>query len=114
MSMDAPDGRIGFMSGALPRVAVLKAGRIEITAASALKSAALNEAFVCGDGIVRVGEDGITVLTAFCKKADEIDKGNEQSDAKRDGAVRHEFKYAKARIASNILKMKDKVSSDDK
>ncbi len=100
VSLDTPDGRIGLMRGALARIAVLDAGRIEITDGGTKKI------FVCGDGLVRVDAGGVTVLTSKCGPQDE------NEDAADKGSV-SDLKLAKVAIASSLKKMKEKKSGGD-
>lgn len=95
LSLEAPDGRVGFMRGALPRVSVLKAGRLSIKAES------VDESFMCGDGIVRVTKDGVTVLTSYCGQKRETD----------GSAADVDFKYVKAKIVSAVSSTTDKELS---
>lgn len=110
MSFDAPDGRVGLMRGALARIIALKAGRIDIKAPS------VDESFYCGDGIVRVDNSGVIVLTSRCGKQD-VDESGTASDINgqaRNDLDGHELKYVKAKIAASMLKMKEKNKPDEK
>lgn len=100
VSLTAPDGRVGFMRGALPRVAVLCEGVIEVTIGEEKIS------FYASDGIYSITAGGMTVVTTDCYDM------AEQND---DGAVLNDgrqFEYAKARIASKLIKMKGKDLSE--
>lgn len=92
VSLNTPQGRAGFLAHALPRVAVLSEGVIEITVN--------NEKIelYCLDGIFSIDGQGITVITAEC---DDI----AERDRLQIGTAK-QFRYAKARIASNLIKMK--------
>ena len=67
LSVDTPTGREGFMRGALPKIAVLSAGKIEINVDGQ------KTAFVCSDGIIYVKPDGISLLTGSCRNAGEAE-----------------------------------------
>lgn len=110
MSFDAPDGRVGIMRGALARIIALKAGRIDIKAPS------LEESFYCGDGIVRIDNSGVIVLTSRCGKQDGDERGviSEDNSQPINDVDNHELKYVKAKIAASMLKMKEKNKPDDK
>ena len=98
VSLNTPDGRAGFLRGALPRIAVLSAGTIEITVGDEKIT------FYCDDGIFGITSDGMTIVTSSC-----YDSENAQHSTTfiNDNAGLQE-KYAKARIASTLIKMKGK------
>ena len=56
LCIDTPDGKQGFLRGALPRVGVISRGTAEITT-SVLKLKAF-----CGDGIYKVDDRGVLLL----------------------------------------------------
>lgn len=89
LSVPLSDGRAGFMRGALPRVCVLSAGEIKATLSQSEKR------FMCGDGILRVSVDGITVITSACKDTSSVQIANDKTDD-------DQIKYAKVKIASSI------------
>ncbi|MCH5350466.1 MAG: hypothetical protein J1F39_00660, partial [Clostridiales bacterium] len=60
LCIDTPDGKQGFLSGALPRVGIISRGAIEITT-SVLKMRA-----ICGDGIYKVDKSGVLILVDSC------------------------------------------------
>lgn len=97
VSVNTPDGRAGFLRGALPRVAVLSEGVIEVTVGDEKIS------LYSTDGIFSITADGMTVVASDC-----YDLAQAQDDGfpLNDNAVR--YKYAKARIASSLIKMKGK------
>lgn len=88
------------MRGALPKIAVLSAGKIEITVDGQ------KTAFSCSDGIVYVKPDGISLITGFCRSADEPEVEERISSEK-------EYRYAKAKIAYSIKQLREKNLSDD-
>lgn len=94
MCVDTPDGKVGLMRGALPRVAAVSAGEIDI------KTAVLQLKARCGDGFMTVEKDGVTVLVESCAF-----DGDEpaQADDDREKSMR-EYKLAKARIATSLGK----------
>lgn len=98
VSLNTPDGRAGFLYGALPRIAVLSEGVIEVTVGDEKLS------LYCADGIFSISSGGMTVITSDC-----YDMAQSQSDIDTfdDGAGR-QYEYAKARIASTLIKMKGK------
>ena len=106
LSVDTPDGRAGFMRGALPRVSVVAEGYLEITDECARKR------FYCGDGILCVTGDGITLVTSYCADA-EKDGAADGKTAERAASDR-EHGYAKARIMSAMHKLKNKDNADDR
>ncbi|MCM1367293.1 MAG: hypothetical protein NC184_00570 [Roseburia sp.] len=93
----APDGKIGFLHGAMPRIVSLSAGRIEF------KTSVLGMSAICGDGLIKIDGDGITVVTESCRFENE--PAPTESAAKSDKTV---FDKAKVRIASSFKKLKDK------
>lgn len=96
VSLNTPDGRAGFLRGALPRVAVLSAGPIEITVGDEKIK------FYGADGIYSITDGGMTIITSTCHDSEKPQQDIERVD---DGAGLRE-KYAKARIASSLIKMK--------
>ena len=105
LCVDTPNGKEGFLIGALPRIAVLSAGCIDI------KTSVLELKAYCGAGIVCVSADGITVLTEKCRfDGDEEDDGfavSEYTDAKAS-----EYKAAKAQLAARIKRMRESADGD--
>lgn len=98
VSVNTPDGRAGFLRGALPRVAVLSEGVIEVTVGDEKIS------LYSTDGIFSITTDGMTVVASDC-----YDLAQDQDDATRlDDGAGMRYKYAKARIASSLIKMKGK------
>ncbi|MDE5592621.1 MAG: hypothetical protein K2I75_01670 [Clostridiales bacterium] len=97
VSVNTPDGRVGFLRGALSRVAVLSEGVIEVTVGDE------KIRLYSSDGILSITADGITIVASDC-----YDLAQEQADGATadDDAVR--YKYAKARITSSLIKMKGK------
>lgn len=108
LSVDTPDGRAGFMRGALPRVAVVSAGYIEISDDGDKKR------FDCGDGVLCVDADGVIVVTSYC--ADSVKDGGVTADGENieRTASDREHDYAKARIMSAMYKLKNKDNTDDR
>lgn len=101
MSADTVDGRIGFMRGALPRVCILSAGVIEI------KTSVISQRVLCGDGLISVGRDGITVLSERCRfDGDDEDRSDEMYD--EHGGRYNEMK---AELAKSFKKMKKRSHS---
>lgn len=94
MSADTVDGRIGFMRGALPRVCILSSGIIEI------KTSVISQRVLCGEGLIVVDPNGITVLSEHC--------GYEGDGESRDDAVYDsnsgEYSAMKADLAASINK----------
>lgn len=103
LSVQAPDGREGFMRGALPRVGILCAGRVEF------KTSVIQKSVNCGDGIVRVSGDGVTLITAFAESEDM------PRNADGDGAElsARDYQTAKVKIASSIKGMREKNFGGD-
>ncbi len=100
LSVNTPNGREGFMRGAIAKIAVLSAGKIEITVDGQ------KTAFTCSDGIICVKSDGISLITGFCRNADEPEVEEQVSSDK-------EYKFAKAKIASSIKQLRDKNLPDE-
>ncbi|MDE6029648.1 MAG: hypothetical protein K2F90_04945 [Clostridiales bacterium] len=98
VSLNTPDGRAGFLRGALPRVAVLSEGVIEVT----VGDEKIN--LYSADGIFSITADGMTVVASDCYDLAQAQEDGVQSN---DGASL-KYKYAKARIASSLIKMKGK------
>ncbi|MDE6293456.1 MAG: hypothetical protein K2L88_02395 [Clostridiales bacterium] len=96
VSLCTPDGRAGFLSGALPRVAVLSAGLVEITIAGEKMN------LYCVDGIYSITADGMTIVTSCCS-----DFENPSVDAEPiDCNLGRQERYVRARIAASLIKMK--------
>ncbi len=94
LCIDTPDGKQGIMRGALPRVIVLSKGRIEI------KTSVVDTVILCGDGLVYVSDDGVTILSENCRYED----GDEEVEiAPHDDRT---LDTAKAKIAMTVGKMK--------
>lgn len=89
LSVPLSDGRAGFMRGALPRICVLSAGEIKA------KLSRSEKRFECGDGILRISENGIYVITSAFKDMSAIENVQGKSDD-------DQLKYAKVRIAAAI------------
>lgn len=98
VSVNTPDGRAGFLRGALPRVAVLSEGVIEITVGDEKIS------IYSSDGIFSITSDGMTIVAS---ESYDLDKTQDDGVPFDNGAGLR-FKYAKARIASSLIKMKGK------
>ena len=108
LSVNTPTGRAGFMRGAIPRVAVVSEGRIEI------KSTAVDDKLLCGDGIMQITPHGVNLLLPYCRhESDAADEQSNLSGAEKKPTDGRNYRYAKARIASSILKMKDKSQGND-
>ena len=95
VSLNTPDGRAGFLRGALSRVAVLSEGVIEIAVGEEKLS------FYCGDGIYSVNDGGMTIAVCEC-----YDLDKPENDGPINEVSARQYKYAKARIASSLIKMK--------
>ena len=101
VSVETSDGRAGFLRGALPRVAVLKEGLIEVTIGNDKIS------FYTSDGVYNITKSGMTIASSDCydiSAGRDTEVVDEQSGRTLD--------YAKARIESSMMKMKGKKSSD--
>lgn len=99
VSLDLSDGRAGFMRGALPQLAVLCAGHIDVTADDE------STVLLCGDGIVRVENNVVTVVTSYARRADEPEERElDESDVA--------YKYAKAKIEAAITSANTKKLAD--
>lgn len=100
MSYPAPDGVVGVMKGALPRIAVLKAGELHI------KTSVLDMTVITDDGFVFIDGDGVTVLSEKCRFRDDItDVGYSESD--RDISDKS-YQTAKVKLASTVKKINGK------
>lgn len=109
ISVDTPDGKVGYLHGAMPRVAVLSAGRMDI------KTSVLDIGVACGDGLIYIDSDGITVITGTCRYSDGAQADTDLpvvdenlSDASASGTI----EFAKARIISAVKGVKDKNRRD--
>ncbi len=100
LSVDTPDGREGFLCGALPRVLMMKAGVIEI------ETSVLNVKIISGDGFVCVDDKGVTILAESCRFEDD-EAPPDTSDAQEQESMR-EYKVAKANMTSTFIKMSGK------
>lgn len=101
LCVDAPDGKIGFMRGALPGIYAVSAGAMDITDDDNKLT------IVCGDGILSVEGDTVTALVSSAKAlTDEADEGFESRAAR-------EQDYAKARIMSGLYRMKNGDNKKD-
>ncbi len=105
VSVDTPDGKEGFLKDALPRVAILSRGCIEV------KTSVLEMRIICGDGLVSVTESGVTVLSEFCRFEDE-DSGDESETG--DVLSEEEYKRVKAKLGSSIKNMRKRRGTDVK
>ncbi len=105
LSVDTPDGKMGLMKNALPRVALISAGEIDI------KSSVIQNKFICGEGLIIVEKSGVTILTEKCRLAGEEEEPV-TTDEENAIASARELKIAKARIAASMKKMKDKSHDD--
>lgn len=90
LSVQASDGRMGFMRGALPRIESLCAGRVEY------KTSVISRAVTCGNGLIRVKKDGVTLITEYARETEE---GAARSEPKEDA---REVKAAEIKIRSHI------------
>lgn len=98
VSVNTHDGRAGFLRGALPRVAVISEGVIEITVGDEKMS------IYSTDGILSITADGMIIVAS-----DSYDLAQSQDEnALLDDSAGLRYKYAKARIASSLIKMKGK------
>ena len=98
VSLNTPDGRAGFLRGALPRVAVLSEGVMEVIICDEKMR------LYCADGIYSISAGGMTVITSDC-----YDMAQSQADSDiSDDNVGRQYEYAKARIASSLIKMNSK------
>lgn len=101
MSFNTPDGRIGLLRGALPRIVAVAKGRVEIRECENAKS------FLCDDGIVMIKNNGVVLLTESCNAEDDIaSQENQEISVRRKESK--EYDYAKAKIAAQVAKMRDK------
>ena len=101
VSVETSDGRVGFLRGALSRVVVLKEGMIEVTVGEK------KIGFYTSDGVYSITKSGMTIASADCYNIKEA-----HIDVTPDGHEGRNLDYAKARIASSMIKMKGKKSSD--
>ena len=102
-----PDGRAGFMRGALPRVSVVSAGYLEIS------DEGMRKRFDCGDGLLCVDGDGVTLITSRCADREQSTAGGADVKNAERAASDREHDYAKARVMSAVYKLKNKDSSDN-
>ena len=94
LCIDTPDGKLGFLRGAIARVGLISRGVMEIST-SVLKMRA-----VCGDGIYKVDKDGVLILVDSCAfEGDDGETFADREDVNIDNA--------KVQIASMFKKMKD-------
>lgn len=107
LSVDAADGRVGFMRGALPRTDFVKAGVIEI------KTQTVSERFTCGDGIINVSADGVTVLLSHCAAESSHGETEANKVGKKTDGEGSDYKYAKAKMIASIKNLSDKKSQRD-
>ncbi len=106
LSVDTTDGRVGFLRGAIPQIAVLSRGRIEITNGD-VKTVLYN-----ADGMLKVGSDGVDIIASAC--ADNADALGMTDDefAARDEREDHDLRMVKARIVTSIRKLRDKADGE--
>ena len=100
LCVDTPNGKEGFMHGAASSIAVLKAGIIDI------KTSVLELKAICGDGLIYVDRDSVTVLTEHCRFDGEEDDGADKVAAYRD-ASSQVYKAAKVHLTQAIKRMRD-------
>lgn len=103
VSLNTPDGRAGFMRGALPRVAVLAAGTVKITVDGTVRD------IECGDGLYCIDKNGMTIITS----AEDAVTFSPKPVQSADDSDCARLKYARARIESNMVKMKGKNYPDE-
>ncbi len=101
LSIDTPDGKQGFLRGALPRVGIVSRGEIEITT-SVLKLKAF-----CGDGIYRVDSGGVLLLVDGCRfENDDVSDVGEDVSKSENARSADTVKNAKAKLAASFKKMR--------
>ena len=100
LRVNTPDGKIGMLYGALPRVCIITEGDVEIN------TTVLQLHAECGDGIMIAEGDRVTVLAEFCVFDGEP---REEQTIERAGDP---YKLAKAKIAS-ALGRSDKSRDDN-
>ena len=100
LTVETPNGREGFLSGALPRVLIMKEGVIEI------ETSVLKSRIISGDGFVCVSSGGVTILSEHCR----FEGDEEQPDTLGDQAeaAMREYKVAKANMTSTFIRMSGK------
>lgn len=100
LSVNGPDGRFGILHGAMPRVANISAGVIEI------KTPVLNMRVISGDGVICIGKNNVTILTDSCKNEGDADNNADGNVTEDYVKSQREYKAARAKIASSIKKHK--------
>ena len=91
------------MRGAIARVGILCAGRVEI------KTSVIDKIIDCGDGIIQARGDGVTLITEYARFADETADG----DADDGELSARGYVSAKSKIVSAIKSMHEKNSPTD-
>lgn len=107
LSVDTPDGRVGFLCGALPRISALSSGRIEIT------NGEIKTVFYNADGMLRVADDGIYIITSDCASDKDMLGAYDSDFAAGDEREDKVFRKVKARIVTNISKNTSKKPEVD-
>lgn len=92
--VNTPNGRAGFMKGALPRITVVSEGVTEVTDTDG------KACYECGDGFLRVEKLGISLIVSYCKVAGEKEQEQAQTSSRT-------VEYAKAKIASTVRRLND-------
>ncbi len=106
VTVNTINGEMGILSHALPIITVLKSGVIRIVQNGRTMEAAAS------DGIVTVTRDKVTVLTRLCAwphEAEELDElvASESSESRKKSQA-YEYKLAKAQLAAQFAKLKNK------
>ena len=105
ISADTPDGKVGFLRGAAPRVLILSSGKITV------KTSVIDLDIVCGDGMIIVNADGIVVLSEKCRyENDEEIKEPDMDDV--NAKSMNEHLKIKAMRSETVKKLGDKGASD--
>lgn len=109
--IDTPTGEMGILYHTLPMVVILQAGTLRIRRNGRWMEATNS------DGFVTVLREGVTVLTYSCEWPHEEQNGMRENvdridDSSRKARSQYEYKMAKAQLAAQFARLKNKDGID--
>ena len=105
LSVDTPDGRVGFLRGAAPRVSILSSGTIII------KTSVIDINIICGDGMIIVNTDGVVILSEKCRYESDAER-EEPSMDEINAKSMTEHSTIKAARTKAVKNLSDRSASD--
>ncbi|MDE6398228.1 MAG: ATP synthase F1 subunit epsilon [Clostridiales bacterium] len=109
--IDTPTGEMGILYHTLPMVTILQAGVLRIRRNGRWMEVTNS------DGFVTVLREGVTVLTRSCEWPYEAHNGTKENsdrigDSSRKAKSQYEYKMAKAQLAAQFARLKNKDGAD--